>query len=242
MNGIKFLIVVMAASLAAFAGAAGAIFYLDAQKEQEKIAASEQEKLEQEKQERLRPVSPKEAFISECTYENSTFEGRIPEVLCELTWGNIVAAPMDARRITRDTVRVSSRYMECINKWLESTREECLEAASDPDKPWTDDYEEKRTEGCLRTIDYYEEGRIKRTFSAVLLDRKYYAYLYSGYSDEELAAQQDMLVEWRRGQEEDRCSSKKNIEEYLDTVARIDIVAKELKKKRDRDGRRRQSR
>lgn len=237
MNGVKFLIVVVAASLAAFVGATGAIFYLDAKKEQEKIAASEQEKLEQAQQERLRPVSPKEAFISQCTYDNSTFEGRIPEVLCELTWGNIVATPMDARNITRDTVHVGSRYIECINKWSESTREECLKAAGDPNRPWTDDYEEKMTEGCLRAIAYYEEGRIKRTFSPVLLDREYYEYFYSIYSDEELAAQQDMLVEWRRGQEEDRCSSKKNMEEYLDIVARIDIVEKETKKRRKGGGR-----
>ena len=222
MNGVKFLIVVIAASLAAFAGAAGAIFYLDAKKEQTRIAASEQEILEQAQQERLRPVSPKEAFISQCTYENSTFEGRVPEVLCELTWGNIAAAPMDASEITRDTVHVDSRYMECINKWSEATREECLKAASDPDKPWTDDYQERMTERCLRTIDRNKEGQIK--YSVVWPTMDSVIEYFNLLPRKTLIKEYNGLMKQLRMKEKTRCSSKDNMEEYLDLYARTNLA------------------
>lgn len=234
MNGVKFLVVVMAASLAAFAGAAGAIFYLDATKEQEKIAASEQEKLEQEKQERLRPVSPKEAFISLCTYENSSFEGRSPEVFCELTWDNVTAIPMDAHKTTRETGNVDSAYMECIHERPDLTREGCLEAAGDPYKPWTAGYEKKRTESCLWEIDYYEEGRIKPSLSD--WDRGSLIRLFYLYSKEELTEMQGRLAKQRQMKEEDQCSSKENMEEYLDIVARI-AIATEVIEMRKNDGR-----
>ena len=215
MKVVKFLVVVVVASLAAFAGAATMLFHF--------MLEDEQERMEQAHKEDSWAAIPKETFIYQCTQSWETVSA---EAYCEIAWDNAFAKPIGELEIstyTEITEYLGYMYMECINKRPDWPREQCLKDAGDLDKPWLPGYQERWALRCQRAINEIETRR--GGFVEVIVEDH---FLLRNMTDEEFEEVQAGLHEERDMKKVARCASEASKEEYLTLLARIRIAENEF--------------
>ena len=211
---IKFLIVVVAASLAAFAGAATVLFHF--------MLEDEQEQMEQTRKEGSWSVSPRETFISQCV---KSWETASSEAYCEIAWDNAFTKPIGELGIsTYDEITeyLGYMYLECISKRPDWSREQCLKDAGDLDKPWLPGYQERWALRCQRAINEIETRQ--GGFVEVIGEDH---FLLRSMTDEKVDEVHAGLREERDMKKAARCASEASQEEYLKLVTRIRIAESE---------------